>query len=143
MKALPEHRSKHQQRCDRREDNLEIGQSRHREEEFFFGQIPDVRLFEQAVAIEDGAWLPPHIPQETGGVAEDVHRLAERQLEAHQHPEDEYDCEGGERHHHRVDGPAFLHDSAIENDQTRDAHQAHQRGGRELPGIGTFAQIFH
>ena len=55
-----EDRAEHQDRRDRGEHDLEVRQRRHREEEFFFRQLPDVGLFEQAVAIEDRAWLPPH-----------------------------------------------------------------------------------
>src|SRR4029079_10948136 len=59
-----EDRAEHQDRRDRREDDLEIRQRRHREEEFFFRELADMRLFEQAVAIEDRPWLPDEVSEE-------------------------------------------------------------------------------
>src|SRR5882757_9109002 len=49
----PQYRAQHEDRRDRREDDLEVGEGRLREEEFFFRQLWDVRLFEQAVAVQD------------------------------------------------------------------------------------------
>jgi hypothetical protein len=128
-----EHRAQHQDRGDRRKDDLEVGERRLGEEEFFFCQLRDVRLLEQFAAVEDRARLPYEVPEEAALLAEEVDRLAEAHLEPDHDPEDQDDRKGDERHHHRVHGPAFLHDAAVEHDQAGDAHQPDQGGGGHLP----------
>src|SRR5216684_392351 len=71
---------------------------------------------------------------------EEVDRHAETHLELPQHPRYEHQGKGDERHHHAVDRPALLHDAAVQNDETRHAHQPHKRGGSQLPGVVTGAQ---
>ncbi len=66
----PEHRAQHQHRRDRGEDDLEVGERRLREFDFFgyHGQQGDVAVPELAGAAQDRAWLAPHIGQEAAAV---------------------------------------------------------------------------
>src|SRR4029077_5700615 len=76
-----QNRAPHQDRGDRREDDLEVGKRRLREEKFFFRQLRYVRLLQQIVAVQNRPGLAYEVPEETA-IADCVDRLAEPHLEA-------------------------------------------------------------
>ena len=128
-----EHRTEHQQGRDRGEHELEVDERRLGERHV--ADQRDVPLFLEIVRAQDRARMPDEGREEGRVAAEDVHRLAERHVVAVQHPDDEDDGERDEGEHHAVDRPALLHHPAVEHDETRNAHETHERGGGQLPGV--------
>ena len=61
-------------------------------------------------------------------------RRAEAHLEGPQDPDDQDQAEPAERHDHGVDGPLALYQSAVQDGQAGQAHQADEGSGRQLPG---------
>ena len=130
-----EHRAEHQDRGDRREHELEVDERRLRKVEHAgSAEVRDLRLALQLLVIQHGARLAEEVVPEARLPA-DRDRAAEAHLERVEHPDDQDDREGDEREHHAVHGPALLHHAAVEHDETRDAHQPHERRRGHLPGV--------
>ena len=140
-----QNRAEHQDRRDRGEDDLEVGQRRLREDHFpEIPEVGDVPLADQRATAEDRARLAPHVGEEIATArSEDVHRMPEAQLEAVEHPDHQHQRERDEGEHHRVHRPAFLHHTAIENGKAGHAHQADQGRRGELPSIVAWTQPIH
>ena len=137
----PQHGAEHQQRRDTGEDELEVDQRGGREVKRRAGRDQRYhRLALLADVAEHVARMADDVGEEAMTDSEQVHRLAERHAEAVQDPADEHDRKGRERHHHRVHRPALLHHAAVEDDEAGHAHQAHERGGRHLPGVIAWVQ---
>ncbi len=111
--------------------------------------LGDTALPRFADAAEGGTWFPDEIGYEVGYVT--VLRIvpghprvepgvAETHVVGPQHPDDENGGEAGESHENSVDNPLFLDQAAEQDSEARDAHQGHERGRRELPGVVTGVQ---
>ncbi len=131
-------RSEHQDRGDRREDELEISQRRLREHDV--SDERDVALLQQVIAVQDRPGLTPQVAEESVVGPEDVHRRTERELVGVEHPDDQHQGERDEGHHHRVHRPALLHHAAIEDDESGHAHQADQGRRCHLPSVVAWTQ---
>ncbi len=143
-----EHAPQEQQRRDRREHELEVGQRRGREVEGHGGVGRRDRLALFTDAVGDPARFPDEVleevlhPPHPGELGLDpvVDPASDRGgAEAHlvgpQHPGDEDQREPGEHHGQHVHRPLLLDDRRVEDRQSGKAHQADERGGDELPRV--------
>src|SRR3984957_3243350 len=88
---------------------------------------------------EHGARFAPACAQEAFR-AEDAStavrdRAAKAHLEGPQAPRHQYEAERYEREHHAVDRPALLHDPAVQDGETGEAHQPDERRRGHLPCV--------
>jgi hypothetical protein len=65
--------------------------------------------------------MPHELTEDAGAKLE---RAAETHVEHPQHPDHQHQGKPGEGHQHGVDRPLALHDPAIQDRDTGDAHQA-------------------
>jgi len=133
----PEHGAEHQERRDRREDELEVDERGVREvprRPAACVDVRDRRLPELLRVVEHGAGLADEVAPEAV-VGDAVPRVSEAHREAVEDPDDQHAGERGEREHHAVHRPALLHHAAVEHDEAGDAHQADERRRGQLPGV--------
>ena len=130
-----EHRAEHQDRRDRRKDELEVDERRLREMPGRPGSRAQLRDVGDPFLVH----MVEHRPRLADEVAEEamarkpMPRRAEAHVEGVEHPDDQHRGERSEREHHAVDRPALLHHPAVEHDEARHAHQADEGRRRELP----------
>ena len=141
-----EHRAEHQDRRDRREDELEVSQRRLRERKL--PDVPEERdrsLVQQRRAVENRPGVTDEVGEEARlrSTPKMCERRPERHLEAVSNPDEEHQGERDEGHHHRVHRPALLHHAAVEDDEAGHAHQTDERRRRHLPGVVTRTQPVH